>query len=110
MFRRPPRERDRRRDPDECPWRPPDGGYYPGPDDNHNPGHPGRTGIGVSPDSIARCVYPAVNHGIEEANETDIMHAMMEAVMMGYLMGMGFNYNTAYNTVEYWEHEGIIDF
>ncbi|MFW6036014.1 MAG: hypothetical protein ACOCRZ_07150 [Halothermotrichaceae bacterium] len=102
------RDRDRYRDPDECPWRPPDDNYYPSP-----PGNPGRNypdGRGVSPQSIARCVYPVVEHGLKEAKATGSRHAMMEVALMSYLMGMGFNYNTAYNIVEYWEYENIITF
>ncbi len=114
MFGR-PHQRERRRDPDECPWRPPyednypepGEGYYPGPPGNPRDNYPPR---GVSPASISRCVYPAVEHGLREAEVTDIRHAMMEVAMITYLMGMGFNYNTSYSIVEYWEHENIIEF
>ncbi|MFP4662393.1 MAG: hypothetical protein ACLFPF_09390 [Halanaerobiales bacterium] len=113
MFNR-PEQRERRRDPDEYPWRPPedyyppDDRYYPGPP--RNPGNTNPVGRGISPESIYRCLCPAIEHGIKEAGQTNIRHAMTEVAMVAYLMGMGFNYNTAYSIVDFWEHEGFIEF
>ena len=45
---------------------------------------------------------PAINHGLREAQHLGYQHALTEAVAIGYLMGRGYDYNTAWQTVESW--------
>ena len=47
-------------------------------------------------------IRPAVKHGLREAQHLGYKHALKEAVAIGYLMGRGYNYDTAWRTVESW--------
>jgi hypothetical protein len=47
-------------------------------------------------------ISPAVRHGLREAQHLGYQHALTEAVAIGYLMGKGYNYDTAWRTVESW--------
>ncbi|WP_264988684.1 hypothetical protein [Lysinibacillus piscis] len=47
-------------------------------------------------------ISPAVSHGLREAHYLGYQHALTEAVAIGYLMGKGYNYDTAWQTVESW--------
>ncbi|WP_249435801.1 hypothetical protein [Paenibacillus sp. Marseille-Q4541] len=47
-------------------------------------------------------ISPAVRHGLREAHYLGFQHALTEAVAIGYLMGSGYNYETAWRTVESW--------
>ncbi|WP_176714154.1 hypothetical protein [Orenia metallireducens] len=67
--------------------------YYP----------PRRSDRGVAPYDIVRDLNPLVDYAIEEGRTVGLRHAIMEVMLISYLMGMGFDYNTAYMTVESWE-------
>lgn len=47
-------------------------------------------------------ISPAINHGLREAQHLGYQHALTEAVAIGYLMGRGYDFNTAWRTVESW--------
>jgi len=47
-------------------------------------------------------ISPAVRHGLREAYHLGYQHALTEAVAIGYLMGKGYDYDTAWRTVESW--------
>ncbi|MFT8321625.1 MAG: hypothetical protein ABF649_12025 [Bacillus sp. (in: firmicutes)] len=47
-------------------------------------------------------INPAIQHGIREAQHLGYHHALKEAVAIGYLMGKGYDYHTAWRTVESW--------
>lgn len=47
-------------------------------------------------------INPAVAHGLREAAHLGFQHALTEAVAIGYLLGRGYDYNTAWKTVESW--------
>ncbi|WP_096190552.1 hypothetical protein [Evansella halocellulosilytica] len=47
-------------------------------------------------------IEPAVSHGLREAQHLGFEHALREAVAIGYLMGRGQDFQTAWNTVEAW--------
>ncbi|WP_242271280.1 hypothetical protein [Bacillus cereus group sp. BfR-BA-01310] len=47
-------------------------------------------------------IGPAVSHGLREAAHLGYQHALTEAVAIGYLLGRGYDYNTAWKTVESW--------
>jgi ABC-type phosphate transport system permease subunit len=47
-------------------------------------------------------ISPAISHGLREAQHLGFQHALTEAVAIGYLMGRGYDYNTAWKTVESW--------
>ncbi|RDW20138.1 hypothetical protein CWR48_05370 [Oceanobacillus arenosus] len=47
-------------------------------------------------------INPAVQHGLREAQHLGFQHALTEAVAIGYLMGRGYNYQTAWRMVESW--------
>ncbi|RBP96291.1 hypothetical protein DFO70_10195 [Cytobacillus firmus] len=48
-------------------------------------------------------VKPFVNYGLTEAKFTSISHAMTEVAAIAYLLGKGYNPQTAYKLVESWE-------
>ncbi|MEH7402901.1 MULTISPECIES: hypothetical protein [Bacillaceae] len=56
----------------------------------------------VNPQQILTLINPAVSHGLKEAQQLGYQHALTEAVAIGYLMGKGYDYNTAWKTVESW--------
>jgi hypothetical protein len=43
-----------------------------------------------------------VKHGLEEAKEISLPHALKQAAAISYLMGKGYNYRTAWEIVESW--------
>ncbi|MDQ0273288.1 hypothetical protein [Cytobacillus purgationiresistens] len=47
-------------------------------------------------------ISPAIKHGLREAQQLGFQHALTEAVAIGYLMGKGYNYETAWQFVESW--------
>ncbi|WP_042347400.1 hypothetical protein [Bacillus massiliigorillae] len=47
-------------------------------------------------------IHPAITHGLNEAQHLGFQHALTEAVAIGYLMGRGYDYHTAWKTVESW--------
>ncbi|AXI08115.1 hypothetical protein CV093_03755 [Oceanobacillus sp. 143] len=47
-------------------------------------------------------INPAVSHGLREAQHLGFQHALTEAVAIGYLMGRGYGYHTAWRMVESW--------
>jgi len=56
----------------------------------------------ISPQQTLTLLNPAISHGLREAQHLGYQHAMTEAVAIGYLMGKGYDYNTAWKTVESW--------
>ncbi|RFU61654.1 hypothetical protein [Peribacillus glennii] len=48
-------------------------------------------------------VGPVVNYGLQEAQMTSYPHAMREVAAISYLMGRGYNFQTARQLVESWE-------
>lgn len=50
-----------------------------------------------------RAVIPFVNYGLHEAAFTSYQHALTEVAAIAYLLGKGFDPQTAYKTVESWE-------
>jgi hypothetical protein len=56
----------------------------------------------VNPQQILTVLNPVVSHGLKEAQQLGYQHALTEAVAIGYLMGKGYDYNTAWKTVESW--------
>ena len=50
-------------------------------------------------------VQPAVRHGLQELNEQNARHTLIEVALMSYLMGMGFDFRTAMAIVESWESD-----
>ncbi|PRX27708.1 hypothetical protein BX659_11534 [Orenia metallireducens] len=67
--------------------------YYP----------PKKSERGVAPADIVRELDPLVDYALEEGRKTGLRHAIMEVMLVSYLMGMGFDYDTAYMIVESWE-------
>ncbi|MGM9987072.1 MAG: hypothetical protein ACI35O_07565 [Bacillaceae bacterium] len=47
-------------------------------------------------------INPVITHAILEVQESGYQYALTEAVAMGYLMGKGYDYNTAWNIVKSW--------
>jgi hypothetical protein len=50
-----------------------------------------------------KAVSPFVNYGLQEATFTSHHHALTEVAAIAYLLGKGFDPQTAYKTVESWE-------
>lgn len=48
-------------------------------------------------------VEPIVQHGIREAQYTSVPHAMRETAAITYLIGRGYDPQTAHQMVESWE-------
>lgn len=53
--------------------------------------------------TVLSTVEPFVQYGLKEAKMTSYPHVLRELAAISYLMGMGYNPNTAYRTVESWE-------
>lgn len=53
---------------------------------------------------VLHLISPVVSHGLREAQHLGYEHALREAVAIGYLMGRGHDYHTAWKTVESWWH------
>jgi hypothetical protein len=47
-------------------------------------------------------IDPAFRHGLKEISITPLPHAIKEAAATSYLIGRGYDYNTAHNIVESW--------
>ncbi|WP_413377536.1 hypothetical protein [Alkalihalobacillus sp. 1P02AB] len=45
---------------------------------------------------------PAIHYGIDGVPMVGYEHALTEAVSIGYLLGQGYDYQTAVNTVQSW--------
>lgn len=73
------------------------------------PGMPGNQGYhghsGMMPDyrRTLACVMPAVKEGLKEVQAVGVKHAVTEAALTAYLMGMGYPYQHAIRLVESWE-------
>lgn len=50
-----------------------------------------------------QAVKPFVDYGLLEATFTSHAHALTEVAAIAYLLGKGYNPQTAYKTVESWE-------
>jgi len=48
-------------------------------------------------------VDPIVRYGLREARWTSVPHAMREVAAQSYLVGKGYDQQTAYRMVESWE-------
>lgn len=48
-------------------------------------------------------VEPIVQYGLKEAQVTSNLHAMREVAAISYLIGRGYDLQTAYQVVESWE-------
>lgn len=57
----------------------------------------------MGPEYYLRQVCPLVRYGLFEARRTGVRHAMTEVALVSYLMGMGYDCQTAYRMVESWE-------
>ncbi|WP_235822203.1 hypothetical protein [Gottfriedia luciferensis] len=57
---------------------------------------------GMTSQQVLSIINPAVSHGLREAQHLGYQHALTEAVAIGYLMGRGYDFNTAWKTVESW--------
>jgi hypothetical protein len=53
--------------------------------------------------STLQIIQPFVQYGMKEAKNTSFEHALTEVAAMTYLIGKGFDPQTAYFTVESWE-------
>lgn len=59
----------------------------------------------VSPECLVRCLEDLVEYGMKEGRRVRRSHAMMQVALIAYLMGMGFDYDTAHMIVESWEKD-----
>jgi hypothetical protein len=48
-------------------------------------------------------ITPIANYGLQEAGFTSVQRAMYEVAAIGYLMGQGYDFQTAHMIVESWE-------
>jgi hypothetical protein len=53
--------------------------------------------------TVLSAVDPAVKHGLKEGKHTSPSHALRETAAIAYLMGMGYTFAMAKQTVESWE-------
>ncbi|WP_241654583.1 hypothetical protein [Sporolactobacillus shoreae] len=54
-------------------------------------------------DSVLSAVDPLVKYGLKEGKHTSFPHALRETAAIAYLMGMGYDFMMARQTVESWE-------
>lgn len=57
----------------------------------------------LNPQFYLNRVRPLVRYGLREAQYTGIRHAVTEVALIAYLLGAGYDFNTAYRIVESWE-------
>lgn len=69
---------------------------------NHPHHQPQTHAFSPGGNQILHIISPAVNHGLKEAQHLGYQHALTEAVAIGYLLGQGYDYQTAWKTVESW--------
>ncbi|MFJ8247194.1 hypothetical protein [Peribacillus asahii] len=50
-----------------------------------------------------QAIKPFVDYGLLEATSTSYSHALAEVAAIAYLLGKGYDPQTAYKTVESWE-------
>ncbi|WKB35973.1 hypothetical protein QS257_01165 [Terrilactibacillus sp. S3-3] len=60
----------------------------------------------VSSSEVMRTLHPVVSHGLREAQHLGFQHALSEATAIAYLMGKGYDFGAAWQTVESWWHPG----
>ena len=75
-----------------------------------------KTIVAVMPNQINSAYYfllqikPAINYALKDLETKEPKHALIEAGLMTYLMGLGFDFRTARAAVEAWqEDENIWD-
>ncbi|MBC2580581.1 hypothetical protein HGI79_09790 [Clostridium sp. DJ247] len=61
----------------------------------------------MRPEYFLERVRPLVRYGLKEAEFTNPKHAMTEVTLIAYLMGMGYDINTARTLVESWEIDEV---
>jgi hypothetical protein len=52
---------------------------------------------------VLGAIAPVVNYGLQEAGFTSVQHAMYEIAAISFLMGQGYDFQTAHMIVESWE-------
>ncbi|ANE48054.1 hypothetical protein SY83_19120 [Paenibacillus swuensis] len=52
--------------------------------------------------SVIEDLRPAIAYGLNEAEGRGYDHTLSEVAAISYLMGLGYDYNTAYATVDSW--------
>ncbi|WP_207707736.1 hypothetical protein [Alkaliphilus serpentinus] len=57
----------------------------------------------IDPNAIMNSIEPLVLYGMQEAQVTGVHHAMREVAYIAYLMGKGYDDQTARMIVESWE-------
>lgn len=57
----------------------------------------------LNPRQYIMMVNPLVDYGLNEARFTGIAHAMTQVALIAYLMGTGYDMQTAHRIVESWE-------
>jgi hypothetical protein len=72
--------------------------YYPSPSYQ---GYPTPASGNLAQETLA-AIEPAFNHGLKEISITPLPHALKEAAAISYLIGKGYDYNTAHQIVESW--------
>jgi hypothetical protein len=52
---------------------------------------------------VLGAIAPVAYYGLEEAAYTSVQHAMYEVAAISYLLGRGYDFQTAHMIVESWE-------
>jgi hypothetical protein len=74
--------------------------YYPTPPYQGTP-----TPYNLAQETLT-AIEPAFKHGLKELSITPLPHVLKEAAAISYLLGKGYDYNTAFQTVESWWQMG----
>jgi hypothetical protein len=77
--------------------------YYPPPPYQ---GYPTSVSDNLAQETIA-VIEPAFRHGLKEISFAPLPHVLKETAAISYLLGKGYDFNTAYQTVESWEQMGF---
>jgi hypothetical protein len=77
--------------------------YYPSPSYQ---GYPTPASGNIAQETLI-AIEPAFKHGLNEISFAPLPHVLRETAAISYLLGMGYDFNTAYQTVESWEQKGF---
>lgn len=63
-----------------------------------------------SPQYLLNQLQPVVDYGLEESNDRGLCQGFMEVAIVSYLMGRGYDCETARDIVQFWEKNEVFKF
>ncbi|WP_105614355.1 hypothetical protein [Vallitalea okinawensis] len=63
-----------------------------------------------SPQYLLSQLQPVVDYGLQESNDSGLCQGMMEVAIVAYLMGRGYDCETAQDIIKFWEKNEVFKF